>query len=204
MPGDLQLLASRMVEPHALADPARGDRGRALRAPRRARPAGARPTPRGVHDPRPAIRLGARHGADARREPAPDRLRRRRPARAGRLDGGAAADRDYQPLLSVHGHIHESGGERRIGDTLCINPGSEANHGVLRGYLIDIGARASSCRSASRGRPAGARMRRTRRAETHRGDRERLRAADESVDRHVLVDHVRDADARRRSKPGGP
>jgi uncharacterized protein len=45
----------------------------------------------------------------------------------------------YQPVLSVHGHIHEAGGERRIGDTLCINPGSEANAGILRGYLIDIG-----------------------------------------------------------------
>src|SRR5205823_406378 len=43
-----------------------------------------------------------------------------------------------QPLLAIHGHIHESGGERRIGKTLCINPGSEANHGILRGYLIDI------------------------------------------------------------------
>lgn len=46
----------------------------------------------------------------------------------------------YQPVLSVHGHIHESGGERRIGDTLSINPGSEANHGILRGYLIDLTA----------------------------------------------------------------
>jgi Icc-related predicted phosphoesterase len=45
----------------------------------------------------------------------------------------------YQPVLSVHGHIHEAGGERRIGDTLCINPGSEANAGILRGYLVDIG-----------------------------------------------------------------
>lgn len=45
----------------------------------------------------------------------------------------------YQPALSVHGHIHESGGERRIGETLSINPGSEANHGILRGYLVDIG-----------------------------------------------------------------
>ena len=45
----------------------------------------------------------------------------------------------YQPLLTIHGHIHESGGERKIGKTLCINPGSEANHGILRGYLIDIG-----------------------------------------------------------------
>jgi Icc-related predicted phosphoesterase len=46
---------------------------------------------------------------------------------------------DYQPVLAIHGHIHESGGERKIGKTLCINPGSEANHGILRGYLIDIG-----------------------------------------------------------------
>jgi Icc-related predicted phosphoesterase len=45
----------------------------------------------------------------------------------------------HQPLLGIHGHIHESGGERRIGDTLCLNPGSEANHGILRGYLVDIG-----------------------------------------------------------------
>jgi Icc-related predicted phosphoesterase len=46
---------------------------------------------------------------------------------------------NYQPVLAIHGHIHESGGERKIGKTLCINPGSEANHGILRGYLIDIG-----------------------------------------------------------------
>jgi uncharacterized protein len=46
----------------------------------------------------------------------------------------------FQPILGVHGHIHESGGERRIGATLCVNAGSEANHGVLRGYLIDVSA----------------------------------------------------------------
>jgi uncharacterized protein len=46
---------------------------------------------------------------------------------------------EYQPLLAVHGHVHESAGERRIGETLCVNPGSEANHGILRGYLIDVG-----------------------------------------------------------------
>ncbi len=45
----------------------------------------------------------------------------------------------HQPLLAIHGHIHESGGERRIGQTVCINPGSEANHGILRGFLVDIG-----------------------------------------------------------------
>jgi len=46
----------------------------------------------------------------------------------------------FKPMLGVHGHIHESGGERRVGDTLCVNAGSEANHGVLRGYLIDLTA----------------------------------------------------------------
>src|SRR5439155_23775317 len=44
-----------------------------------------------------------------------------------------------QPLLSLHGHVHESGGERKIGATVCLNPGSEANHGIVRGYLVDIG-----------------------------------------------------------------
>ena len=46
----------------------------------------------------------------------------------------------FRPVLGVHGHIHESGGERRIRDTLCVNAGSEANHGILRGYLIDLTA----------------------------------------------------------------
>jgi Icc-related predicted phosphoesterase len=45
----------------------------------------------------------------------------------------------FQPLIGAHGHIHESGGERRIGGTLCVNAGSEANMGILRGYLIDVG-----------------------------------------------------------------
>jgi Icc-related predicted phosphoesterase len=46
---------------------------------------------------------------------------------------------ERQPVLSVHGHIHESGGERKLGATLSINPGSEANNGILRGYLVDVG-----------------------------------------------------------------
>ena len=39
-----------------------------------------------LHDPRAAARLGARHGADPRREPAADGLGRRRAARSGRVD----------------------------------------------------------------------------------------------------------------------
>jgi Icc-related predicted phosphoesterase len=54
--------------------------------------------------------------------------------------GVRKAIESFRPVLGVHGHIHESGGERRIGDTLCVNAGSEANHGVLRGYLIDLTA----------------------------------------------------------------
>lgn len=44
----------------------------------------------------------------------------------------------YQPLLGLHGHIHESRGVVRIGRTLCLNPGSEYAEGILRGALIDI------------------------------------------------------------------
>jgi Icc-related predicted phosphoesterase len=44
----------------------------------------------------------------------------------------------HQPLLGLHGHIHESAGAARIGRTLCINPGSEYGEGVLRGVLINL------------------------------------------------------------------
>jgi len=42
----------------------------------------------------------------------------------------------YQPLLGLHGHIHESQAAARIGRTLCVNPGSEYGEGVLRGCLV--------------------------------------------------------------------
>ena len=54
--------------------------------------------------------------------------------------GVRAAIEKFRPVLGVHGHIHESGGERRIGDTVCVNAGSEANHGILRAYLVDLTA----------------------------------------------------------------
>jgi Icc-related predicted phosphoesterase len=43
-----------------------------------------------------------------------------------------------QPLLSLHGHIHESRGTFKLGRTLCINPGSEYTEGILRGALVDV------------------------------------------------------------------
>jgi uncharacterized protein len=45
---------------------------------------------------------------------------------------------ERQPLLGVHGHVHEAAGEYRLGATICVNPGSEANNGILRGYLVDV------------------------------------------------------------------
>jgi len=42
----------------------------------------------------------------------------------------------YQPLLGLHGHIHESAGFKRFGRTFCVNPGSEYAEGILRGYIV--------------------------------------------------------------------
>jgi Icc-related predicted phosphoesterase len=44
----------------------------------------------------------------------------------------------YQPLLGLHGHIHESKGSAKIGRTLCLNAGSEYSEGVLRGIIVDL------------------------------------------------------------------
>ena len=44
----------------------------------------------------------------------------------------------HQPLLSLHGHIHESGGVVKIGRTISVNPGSEYGEGVLRGCLLSL------------------------------------------------------------------
>jgi Icc-related predicted phosphoesterase len=44
----------------------------------------------------------------------------------------------YQPLLALHGHIHESRGITRLGKTVCINPGSEYGEGILHGVLVNI------------------------------------------------------------------
>lgn len=43
-----------------------------------------------------------------------------------------------QPLLGLHGHIHECRGWMKIGKTQCMNPGSEYTEGILSGYLIEI------------------------------------------------------------------
>lgn len=44
----------------------------------------------------------------------------------------------YQPMLALHGHVHESAGAKRIGRTLCINPGSDYHTGRIAGCLIAL------------------------------------------------------------------
>lgn len=44
----------------------------------------------------------------------------------------------YRPLLGLHGHIHEGKGSRKLGRTLCLNPGSMYEQGVLHGAVVEL------------------------------------------------------------------
>jgi Icc-related predicted phosphoesterase len=47
----------------------------------------------------------------------------------------------HQPLLSLHGHIHESKGAVKLGKTLAINPGSAYEEGILMAAVINLDAK---------------------------------------------------------------
>jgi Icc-related predicted phosphoesterase len=49
-----------------------------------------------------------------------------------------AAIERYQPLVTLHGHIHESRAVNKLGRTTSINPGSEYGDGILRAALVNI------------------------------------------------------------------
>jgi len=55
---------------------------------------------------------------------------------------GSAAIRagleQLQPLVSLHGHIHEARGTARIGRTLCLNPGSEYAEGIMKAAIVNL------------------------------------------------------------------
>jgi Icc-related predicted phosphoesterase len=55
---------------------------------------------------------------------------------------GSRAVRDaiarYEPVLSLHGHIHEGRGAVKIGRTLAVNPGSTYEDGVLQAAIVDL------------------------------------------------------------------
>jgi Icc-related predicted phosphoesterase len=64
--------------------------------------------------------------------------------RGGTITGpvGSTAVRDailaYQPLLSLHGHIHESRATQKLGRTISINPGSSYSDWSLQGVIVDL------------------------------------------------------------------
>jgi uncharacterized protein len=47
---------------------------------------------------------------------------------------------EYQPMLALHGHIHESRGATTIGKTLAINTGSEYATGRIHGAIVKLSA----------------------------------------------------------------
>jgi len=49
-----------------------------------------------------------------------------------------AAIMKYQPMIGLHGHIHESRGIVKLGRTMCANPGSEYSEGILRSLISDL------------------------------------------------------------------
>lgn len=75
---------------------------------------------------------------------APELTKDLRPAYAGRslVSVGSksvlAVIDKYQPLLGLHGHIHEGKGTRKYKKTLCINPGSMYEQGVLHGAVVEL------------------------------------------------------------------
>ena len=53
----------------------------------------------------------------------------------------------FQPVLGLHGHVHESRGIARIGKTLCLNPGSEYSAGILCGAIVNLDERTGTINS---------------------------------------------------------
>ncbi|MDQ6815837.1 MAG: metallophosphoesterase [Actinomycetota bacterium] len=65
-----------------------------------------------------------------------------RPLVGEEAPAGSSAVREaltrFQPLLSLHGHIHESPGVCALGRTTAVNPGSEYGEGILHSAVIDL------------------------------------------------------------------
>ncbi|MEX1156138.1 MAG: metallophosphoesterase [Chloroflexota bacterium] len=45
---------------------------------------------------------------------------------------------EVQPLLSLHGHIHEARGVQKLGRTVALNPGSEYAEGVMKAAIVNL------------------------------------------------------------------
>ena len=65
-------------------------------------------------------------------------------ALAGDLDGLALALEQAGAFVRKHActlaayRQRWAAGERKVRDTLCMNPGSEAAYGIVRGYIVDV------------------------------------------------------------------
>lgn len=46
--------------------------------------------------------------------------------------------KEHQPLLGLHGHIHEGRAKINIGRTICVNPGSVYPEGILQGAMVTL------------------------------------------------------------------
>jgi Icc-related predicted phosphoesterase len=75
---------------------------------------------------------------------APELTKDMRPAFAGRslVPVGSHAVLEmidkYEPMLGLFGHIHEGKGTRKYKKTLCINPGSMYEQGMLHGVVVEL------------------------------------------------------------------
>lgn len=75
---------------------------------------------------------------------APELTKDLRPAYAGRslVAVGSHATLEviekYQPLLGLHGHIHEGKGMRKYKRTTCFNAGSMYEQGILLGVVVEL------------------------------------------------------------------
>lgn len=75
---------------------------------------------------------------------APELTKDMRPAYAGRslvpVGSHAVLEliQQHRPLLGLFGHVHEGKGTRKFRRTLCINPGSMYEQGILHGAVVEL------------------------------------------------------------------
>ena len=127
----------------------------------------ANPTPWNTHREESEEKLAERIDAMATQVPDPSRaiFNLRPPPYQSGLDEAPAIDSDlklmhggralrpvgskavreaidkHQPVLSLHGHVHESKGAVKLGKTLSINPGSSYEEGVLMAAIVNLDAK---------------------------------------------------------------
>jgi uncharacterized protein len=91
------------------------------------------------------------HGSGLDEAPALDDEMRPKQGGTAMAAVGSTAVREvidgHQPLLSLHGHIHESRGAVRLGRTLSVNPGSAYDEGVLQGAIVELNAKKGKVRN---------------------------------------------------------